>query len=208
MSGGPARGEPRRPAGVDPGMRRRGSPWRWPAAIGLTIGLLLAGVFLVPQSWLDAFFSPLDLQPDDGLKQPRPWLVLVPPPEVIAQDRRAPPPPPLPAPSEPPVADWWTRSWRVRVADDLAASLRPTPEDSSRVVLDALGLPTNLAMLVRPDSLLAARLLIMRREDGFRFDELKPYLQAMTRAAAYRDIQARAADMFDDFLHQDIIVPD
>ena len=133
--------------------------------------------------------------------------MLVPPPEVTVLDRGA-PPPPLPAPGVPPAADWWTRGWRVRVADDLAVGLRPTAEDSSRVVLDALGLPTNLAMLVRPDSLLAARLLIMRREDGFRFDELKPYLQAMTRAAMYRDIQARAADMYDDFLHQDIIVPD
>lgn len=172
------------------------------------MGLLLAGVFLVPQSWMDAFFSPLDLRPDDGRERPRPWLVLVPPPEVAVLDRSAPPPPPLPAAIEPPAADWWARGWRVRVADDLAEGLRPTPEDSSRVVLDALGLPTNLAMLVRPDSLLAARLLIMRREDGFRFDELKPYLQAMTRAAMYRDIQARAADMYDDFLHQDIIVPD
>ena len=189
-------------------MRRRESPWRWPAAVGLTIGLLLAGVFLVPQSWFDAFFSPLDLGADDGRTKPRPWLVLVPPPQVAVLDRGTPPAPPEPAPPEPATADWWTRGWRVRVAEDLAAGLSPTPEDSSRVVLDALGLPTDLAMLVRPDSLLAARLLIMRREDGFRFDELKPYLQAMTRAAMYRDIQARAADMYDDFLHQDIIVPD
>ncbi|MFN2370010.1 MAG: hypothetical protein ABR506_02525, partial [Candidatus Krumholzibacteriia bacterium] len=82
----------------------------------------------------------------------------------------------------------------------------PTPADSARILLDAVGLPVELAMIARPDSALAARLLLLRREDAMRFDALKPYLHAMGRSAMYRDLQARVADMYDDFLRQEIIV--
>lgn len=184
----------------------RASPWRWPLAWAFVLGSLAALVFLVPASWIAWFFSPLDLE-QGRTPEPRPWLVLVPPPEVLpevpAAEPEKRPPPPVQAP---PPADWWTAAWRVRAADDVAAGTAAAVEDSARVVLDALGLPTDLAMIVRPDSVMAARLLLMEREDGFRFDELKPYLSAMTRAAAYRDLQSRVADMYDDFLRQDIMV--
>ena len=129
-------------------MHRRGSPWRWPAAVGVAVGVLLAGVFLVPRAWLDYFLTPLDL------------------------DR----------------------------------AVRPTPADSARVLFDAVGLPVDLAMVARPDSALAVRLLLLQRHDGLRFDALKPYLLAMGRAASYRDLQSRVADMYDDFLRQEVIV--
>jgi hypothetical protein len=185
---------------------RRASPWRWPAAWALALGFLAAVVFLVPAAWIQWFFSPLDLE-RGSRAEPRPWLVLVPPPEVLPAAPMDEPQkrPPAPAPTPPP-ADWWTAAWRVRVADDVAAGTAAASEDSDRIVLDALGLPTDLAMIVRPDSVMAARLLLMQREDSFRFDELKPYLSAMTRAAAYRDLQSRVADMYDDFLRQDIMV--
>ena len=60
----------------------------------------------------------------------------------------------------------------------------------------------------RPDSVLAARLFLMQVEDSFRFDELKPYLQAMARSRDYADIMSRAADMYDNFLATEIMTPD
>jgi hypothetical protein len=133
--------------------------------------------------------------------------VLLPPPEIRAALPDEPPPAPVKAPSPAvPEPDWWTLGWRVRVAEDLARAVRPTPADSARVLLDAVGLPADLAMITRPDSALAARLLLLQRHDGLRFDALKPYLLAMGRAAMYRDLQSRVADMYDDFLRQEIIV--
>ncbi|MFO7608168.1 MAG: hypothetical protein R6X35_03055 [Candidatus Krumholzibacteriia bacterium] len=191
---------------VDLPMHRRASPWRWPAAVGLAVGLLLAGVFLVPRAWLDALFSPLDLERADRRAPPRPWLVLLPPPEIrVAAPDRPDPPDPVPR-ALAPQPDWWVRGWRIRAAEDLATSLAPTPADSARILLDAVGLPVELAMIARPDSALAARLLLLRREDALRFDALKPYLHAMARSAMHRDLQARVADMYDDFLRQEIIV--
>ena len=187
--------------------RRRCSPWRWPAATAVALALL-GGVLALPEAWIHRFFSPLDLDRGTGTP-PRPWLVLSPPPVIEAAPAHEPVRPrPEPEPPAPPAADWWTRGWQVRVAEDVAVATAPTAEDSSLVVLQALDLPVNLAMLARPDSVLAARLLLMQREDGLRFDELKPYLHAMSRAAAYRDIQSRAADMYGDFLKMDIITPD
>ncbi len=60
----------------------------------------------------------------------------------------------------------------------------------------------------RPDSLLASRLFLLRVEDSFKFDELKPYLSAMARSRDYADIMSRAADMYDHFLAQEIMTPD
>ncbi len=188
-------------------MHRRESPWRWPAAVALAGGLLAAVVGLVPPAWFAFLFGSRPLEPA-AVRQPLPWLELLPPPVVQAAAPTARPPVvPVRREPEPPPADWWTRAWRVRVADDLSRAVQPTPEDSSRVLLEAVGLPVDLGLLVRPDSVLAVRLVLMQRVDALRFDELKPYLHAMARASMYRDLQSRVADMYDDVLHQEIIVP-
>ena len=49
---------------------------------------------------------------------------------------------------------------------------------------------------------------MLQLEDSFKFDELKPYLRAMTKSRAYADILSRAADMYDDFLGTEIMTPD
>ena len=200
--------EPARRFGVDHPMRRRESPWRWPVCCGVAITLLAGFVLWTPRSWIAGFFSPLDLERPGRRETPAPWLVLLPPPEVTVvsappaePDLAAPPPPPR-------AADWWSRGWRIRVGAARDQDFAPTSEDSAHVLLQALHLDRNLDRLVRPDSVIAVRLLLLQREESLRFDELKPYLSAMARARAYRDIQARAADMYDDFLRQQIIVPD
>lgn len=74
------------------------------------------------------------------------------------------------------------------------------------MALDLLGVTSGLRAGARADSLLASRLRLLRLKDDFRFDELKPYLHALSRSAAYADIMSRSADMFGDFLEQEIMV--
>ncbi len=40
------------------------------------------------------------------------------------------------------------------------------------------------------------------------FESMKPYLAALGRSEDYADIMSRASDMYDDFLQQQIMVPD
>lgn len=188
--------------------RRRAHPARWllAAAAALTIGL--AATFLTPRSWL-GFLLPdgRSLQQLAPLEA-RPWLVLSPPPEIEPAPRRRPVEPPRPEPPAPPPADWWREGWRIRVAAAAREDLRPTPEDSVVYLLETLGLPHDIMSRARPNSLLEARLILLAREESYRFDELKPYFGAVTRARAYADLQSRKADMYDDHLRQEIIVPD
>ena len=191
-------------------LHRRGSPWRWPAATALALALVLTGILGTPRSWIDSFLAPHGPGHRFDREPPRPWLVLMPPPEIVVRSvppGRA-PVVPLELPEPPPVAAWWRAGWRIRVAATPLRSPRPTPVDSAHFLLQSLGLDRELAVRTRPDSLLAIRLLLLQREDAYRFDELKPYFEAMTRARAYADIQSRAADMYDDFLAGEIMVPD
>ena len=190
--------------------RRRGNPWRWPVVIAVALGLVVAGFIGTPQSWIDSFLTPG--RPGQGRRtnQPRPWLVLMPPPEIMVQPSRT----RIVTADEPesrepvPTADWWREGWRIRIAAAPLSVARPSAIDSVRFLLESLGLQQDLAVRSRPDSLLAVRLLMLRREDAYGFDALKPYLEAMTRARAYADIHSRAADMYDDFLASEIMVPD
>ncbi len=122
--------------------------------------------------------------------------------------REVPEPPTRPVPATPPPNEWWQEGWRIRVAEASADVLRPTPADSVVFLLTTLGLPQDLLARARPDSVLEARLLLMVRKDAFRFDELKPYFGALTRARAHADLQSRVADMYDHHLASQIMVPD
>jgi hypothetical protein len=181
--------------------------------IGLAFGLVFVTVYLVPRSWIDAFFSPLSLVERLEREQGPGWLVLVPPPAVQMVPDRQPdnPDPPtdvsrLQTHHDP---DWWSQGWRVMtMAEEAATSGRPAVADSVVILLAALGVARDFMSLARADSVLAARLFLLQVEDSFKFDELKPYLTAMARAHDYADIMSRAADMYDDFLRQEIMTPD
>lgn len=194
-------------------MRHRNEPWKWPACIGLTFALLMAVVFLVPASWIDAFFSPLSLAERLEREQQTAWLVILPPPPVEMVPDHQPetrpihPPNELPEPHVDP--DWWSRGWRIQAAPaDVITRSRLAEADSVTILLAALGVERDFMTRARPDSVLAARLFILQVEDSFKFDELKPYLTAMARARDYADIMSRAADMYDNFLGSQIMTPD
>jgi hypothetical protein len=194
-------------------MRDRRDPWKWPACIGLTVALLLTVVFLVPASWIAAFFSPLSLAERMERERAGSWLAVLPPPVVESVADRE-PVPPAPDPDDvPPIdhrdPDWWSRGWVVQATPHGPEdNVRKAADDSVTILLAALGVERDFMARARPDSVLAARIFLLQVEDSFRFDEMKPYLTAMARARDYADIMSRAADMYDDFLRQEIMTPD
>ena len=194
-------------------MRDRRDPWKWPVSIGLALSLALAVVFWLPRSWLGFLLAPVPESFRVAGRQNRPWLVLLPPPavEVIAPETE-PPPSPDNLPLRPLHQDprWWSAGWIVGAAEDAALfeSTTSTAEDTLRLVLAELGLGVDFMTRARPDSVMAARLFLLRVEDSFRYDELKPHLTHLSRAKAYADLMSRAADMYDEPLAQEIQVPD
>lgn len=192
-------------------MRPDHNPWKWPVVILLAVLLLCGGVLFTPRSWIEYFFSPLSLEPVGESVPRRGWLEIQPPPVVEITERPAEREPERPEPETPEIwenPDWWRDGWRIKTETETGRALRATAADSAAVLLTELGIGQDFFSMVKPDSLLASRLHLLKLEDSYRFDELKPYLSAMTRARAYRDIQSRAADMYDNFLATDIMVPD
>ena len=140
-------------------------------------------------------------------RQAERWLALLPPPPVV----EAGDPPPLRAPRRQPPpwaeAPWWELGRQGRGTADLLHPATAAP-DSSRLLLARLGLAADLAVRARPDSVLAARLIWLVRREGYLPAEVRPLLRALGRAEAYRVITSRAAEMYDEFLDQEIITPD
>lgn len=198
-------------------MPRRTSRWKWPLCTVLALSLALLTAWVTPRSWI--FLMPRAAPADGRSAGHAPWrgLVLVPPPQVVVIPDRSPPAEPKPRPQAPPAVGaedprWWTAGWGLQTLARSQAVLlgpgRPSARDSAEVLLKMLAVPGDLLTLARPDSVLAARLLWASLQETFSLQELKPYLAAMTRAAVYADIQAQAADLYDDFLRQEIRTPD
>ena len=205
--------EPSCPAIVIQIMRERPDPRKWPACIGLTVAFFLALVFLVPESWISAFFSPLSLAERMERARETSWMVIQPPPPVEMVSDLDPELPQPETPEDPPPPhedpDWWSRGWMIQASPEAVAPRASLATgDSVAILLAALGVERDFMTRARPDSVLAARLFILQVEDSFKFDELKPYLTAMARARDYADIMSRAADMYDDFLGSQIMTPD
>jgi|GEM_PF-2069496 len=196
-------------------MRDRRDPWKWPLCSGLTVALFLATFIWLPSSWIHSFFSPLSFGDRLERQAPARWMILQPPPQVEAVPDRSPVPEDqdrdrnsTPLHQDP---DWWTAGWIVRAGPEDPSGFRPgssAASDSVAILLQALGVERDFMARTRPDSVLATRLFLLQVEDSFRFDELKPYLSAMARARDYADIMSRAADMYDNFLDQEIMTPD
>jgi len=191
---------------------RPADPWRWPSCF--TAALLVLGVlFLLPRSWI--FLLPgtphlIPISPRSGGGR---WLVLQPAPEIEVVPLHTPAKEtatPRPRENLFEAADWGRSGVVVGItaegAAPVAGSAPTTKLDSLQVALDLLGFTPGLPAGARPESLLASLLRLLRLEDGLRFDELKPYLHALSRSAAYADIMSRSADMFGDFLDQEIMV--
>ena len=193
-------------------MRDRRDPWKWPFSIGLTLVVFLGAAFLLPQPWIDAFFSPLSLLERMEREQDPQWMVILPPPPIeVVPDFQPDVTDPSPEPfhdEDHQDPDWWSRGWIIRAVVEPPSTESQAVRDSVAILLRALGVERDFINRTRPDSVLAARLFILQVEDSFNFDELKPYLSAMARSRDYADIMSRAADMYDYFLDSEIMTPD
>jgi len=174
--------------------------------------MVLVTAFLLPQRWIDGFFSPLSLVERLQREQGPEWMVILPPPPVeMVSDHQLETPAPRLDPAWPEThrdPNWWSKGWRIRTVSETPAAKPRAAADSVGILLAVLGVERDFMTRVRPDSVLAARLFLLQVEDSFRFDEMKPYLSAMTRSRAYADIMSRSADMYDDFLATEIMTPD
>lgn len=86
--------------------------------------------------------------------------------------------------------------------------LVPAKNDTLLFLLKGLGLDLSLLQKSRPDSIMAARLLLLKVHDRLLYDELKPYWSQVPLQRARADILSRAADMYHEHLQQTIEVPD
>lgn len=192
-------------------MRDRKDPWKWPFAWGLALTLVLGFFVYIPASWLEGSGNNSQAYQDE-LSHGK-WLILSAPPEILVippepEDQQEDQPEPKSIVDQ---SKWWTEAWQVRteitVVDDLTGP-RSQPTDSLDIFLQELGLGREIFELARPDSILAARLVLLRRQESWEFDHMKPYLEGLTRSRAYADILSRAADMYGDFLQSEIMTPD
>ncbi len=192
-------------------MRTRHHPLKWPLSICLAMVLFLGAVFWVPNQWIDFFFSPLNIAENQMPERTGQWMNILPPPtiEIIQLDEKLPEvttlSPITPLADDP---DWWTQGWRIQTVSETRVLMKPTPVDSVAVILQALGMGLDFTRKALPDSVLNHQLMILGIEDGFAFEELKPYLSALARARAMMDKKSRESDIYDEHLGSQIMVPD
>jgi len=180
---------------------------KW-ALCGVLAVLLLGGMLSLAERWLMG-----------GAGRPPPavpartaaedWLTFLPRDvevESVEPDQRSPAPPA----AEPWVeAPWWRLAWEGPLAPASSPpATHTTQADSLQLALARLGLAADFAERARPDSVLAARLIWLSRREGYLPADVRPLLLSIGRAKAYRAVVSRAAEMYDEFLAQEIITTD
>ncbi len=190
---------------------RRPEPWKWPLCLACALAVFVLGPFLTPRAWIFLLPQPRPESLGDAPVPPGRWWRILPPPEVEVVSRLRDEPPvrvmaPWTAPAEDP--RWWTEGWQVVSDRSAVREGKAAARDSLDFALEILGLPADVLLQARPDSILAQRLFFLQLEESFSLGELKPYLRSLTEAAALEDIYSRAADMYDDFLQQKIMATD
>lgn len=180
---------------------------KW-ALCGVAAMLLLGGLLALAERGL---LRGADSPPaaDRGWAEAPGWLTVLPPQFEVEPDlpvrRRSAPPPAAPWVEAP----WWRLAWQGAFAPTVSAMPSVADQgDTTQLILARLGLAPDLAAQARPDSVLAARLIWLTRREGYLPREVRPLLLSIGRAAAYRALAARAAEMYDEFLDQEIITTD
>ena len=191
-------------------MLDRRDPWKWPFSVGLAFALVIGLFLFFPAAWINSLFPSHSNRISGADTKPPHWITLIPPVDITFEPDTDLEPeqvmPLIPLIREDP--RWWAEGVQIQAEIAVVRDFSPSPTDSITVLLEELGVGLDFLQLARPDSVLANRLALMRVEDSMRFDELKPYLEAMTRSRAYADILSRAADMYGDFLQSEIMVTD
>jgi len=191
---------------------RRHHPLKWPTAITVALAFLFIGIFLVPFHWLYFFFPPSRTSTIAHQKMAVGWLQVLPPLEIESirdvpalSKEVGPPKNKMPSADDP---GWWAAAWQVKTTTENSFLLAPSSRDSVALLLETLGVGMDFTQKALPDSLLNHRLMLLRIENDFNFDQLKPYLSALGKARAMADKKSREAAMYDEHLGSQIMVPD
>ncbi len=194
-------------------MRHQPEPWKWPTCIGLALLLFCSVVWFTPASWIQALLSLRQLEFTERTVRPA-WLEIQ-NFEPVTQVRWEPEPDDPERKDELPVADipadWWQNAWRIHLAEDTAGLLQSAPLDTTPAyILDLVAPATDLLAATTPDSSLALQLALIMAADQLHagLSGMKAMLRQITHARALRDINSRAAQMFDEPMLGEIIVTD
>jgi len=189
-------------------MRRRSHPLKWPICAGLAVGVLLYAALIIPADWLAFLLPPAQPGADYQVAGPHNWLIIDPAPasepwELVMENHSS-----KRATVVEAAPEAW--SWRPQTSVDMTSQVHPftTGEDTLSILWRELGLGAEFGKLARPDSVVAARLSLLRTLDRLRFDELKPLFLQVARRRIYADILSLAADMYAEHLEQTIQVPE
>ena len=174
--------------------------------------LLLWFCFATPESWIEAFFSPLTFRALQAEPvRPREPLFIMPVP-VIESDM----PPPSEAERKPeeefpetwrPEFAWWNAAWQLHIQQETARLLVPEQADS---IASSLFESATVSVLLRKaerDTSFAVLMALYEMRLRERYEELKPYWETVTRSRQYREILNTGARLFDEFLLEEISVP-
>lgn len=191
---------------------RRGSPWRWPASSAVAVTLLLLFCIGVPSRWIKAFFSPLGT-----LRKPIPVadtvLYIMPYPEIEIIPSELPPAKPerrreqVPESWRPDPA-WWNAVWLSRLQVAASGEAEPVPIDTLPAMpfwLSPTVAITNDAFVDTSRAHKLTLYMLRERED---FLALKPVLLGRARQRLYKDLMNTTARLYDEFLYEEISVPD
>jgi len=181
-------------------------------AMGLATTLLWVVVFVIPPAWFAYILAIKQHRSAESSLSSAAWLLLQPPPEVFVDLEPTTEAPRKTITEEPEIftpQDWWNRSAVVSVVESGNTHIpRVTRQDSVDYFIQRLGLADDFMTRAQPDSVLAAKIFFLQMEESFDFSDAKSYLSAMGRTEDYKDIMSRKADMFDEFLNTQIMVPD
>ena len=174
--------------------------------------LLLWFCFATPESWIEAFFSPLTFRALQAEPvRPREPLFIMPVP-VIESDT----PPPSEAERKPeeefpetwrPEFAWWNAAWQLHIQQETARLLVPEQADS---IASSLFESATVSVLLRKaerDTSFAVLMALYEMRLRERHAELKPYWETVTRSRQYREILNTGARLFGEFLLEEISVP-
>jgi hypothetical protein len=200
-------------SGAQPGLvavNRSPEPWKWVFCICLAVTLLLALIIVTPRGWIQALFEPYALR-HPPRRYGRPQLRLLPVPIVVsvqqslAQDKAG--EETIPDTAPPPV--WWVDAWQAHLQLETERLFSPMAHDTVLALTTTLlAFPSVEQLLATPDTSLAARLELLKLRNREQFVRLKSLWWHQGWSRRYDRISNQTARLFDEFLYEEIEVPD
>ena len=194
------------------GTSRYNTPWKWPLCISLAFFLVLLLCFTTPQSWLDALFSPSlpysyraeSVRPPEVMSiMPVPVIEIDSEPETKEDkdhDRKTPE-------TWRPEPAWWQAAWQIRFQDETRHLFTPEIEDSTDIAWFGSESMTTVLRDASVDTSYNNRLVLYQMRLYDHIEQFKPAWLGVARSRLYRELMNQSARLFDEFLLEEISIP-